>query len=110
MKWLFCFMLSFTLILLWTTKGYGHIKNHAPIADSTIVWGKGVQLMRVPFSYQTRQLNISTIQAEDTELLPMNLHLATGRGFEEYQPKHLSRPDFVFIRFSIFNRWYVQKK
>jgi hypothetical protein len=84
--------------ILAAAKGYGSA-NKALFTDSTLVKRGEAKPVSWPFSYRDWHPHLATRGTGFTELLPINAPLA--RGFTGYRPQPLSRPDFVFFRFSL---------
>ncbi|MDO1449872.1 hypothetical protein Q0590_26570 [Rhodocytophaga aerolata] len=85
------------------TYGYGSGRSYV-MTDSTLFKRDKVMTLAGSFTYYSWQPYFANKAVAYTELLPVNVRLATATGFAGYRPQPLSSPDFVFFRFSIFSR------
>ena len=91
-------------VCIFTNKSYATGSPVALLNDSTLTkWAKG-KISGTPFSYQDYQPYLPNTWSGLGGQLAVNVALLTPTGFEGYRPYPLSRPEFVFIRFPIFNK------
>ncbi len=115
MKWLHLSLNLISVLLLaflgcvTATNGYCDKTSNVIFIDSTLFERYKGKTIPCSFSYRDCHPYLADKGRGITNTLLVNVPLATATGFGEYRPQPMARPDFVFIRFPVFNKLHKNR-